>query len=163
MSTLLVSVQGTEYTVEIGEGRCRIQGSPDASVEEVSPGVYSIIEGGKSFRVLASADGESFVAQCGGAVGRVEVETPRTRLLKKFAGAGGAVARKAEICAPMPALVVSVAVRAGDTVQTGQGLVVLEAMKMENELKAPHAGIVKKVLVEKGKKVEKGELMLLFE
>jgi pyruvate carboxylase subunit B len=63
----------------------------------------------------------------------------------------------------MPALVVRVEVRAGDSVSKGAGLVVLEAMKMENELRAPQDGVVKKVLVEKGMKVEKGELLLVLD
>jgi pyruvate carboxylase subunit B len=63
----------------------------------------------------------------------------------------------------MPAMVSSVMVRPGDVVSAGQGLVILEAMKMENEIKAQSDGIVEKVLVEKGKSVEKGELMVVLE
>jgi biotin carboxyl carrier protein len=60
-------------------------------------------------------------------------------------------------------MVVKVEVSVGDEVVEGQGLVILEAMKMENEIKSHQAGKVKSVLVEKGKAVEKGELLLLLE
>jgi pyruvate carboxylase subunit B len=163
MSAVLVTVQGREHVVEVENGRCILQGNPDASAVEIAPGVFSVIINGISVRVLASRQGESFTAHCEGVVGEVLVETERTRLLKRYAGVGDVVARKTEIYAPMPALIVKVEVKAGDSVEKGQGLVILEAMKMENELKATHAGVVKKVLVEKGMKVEKGELLLLLE
>jgi pyruvate carboxylase subunit B len=60
----------------------------------------------------------------------------------------------------MPGLVVRVAVQPGDRVQLGQGVVVIEAMKMENELKAPSAGIVRAVLVSPGSAVEKGAVLV---
>jgi biotin carboxyl carrier protein len=63
----------------------------------------------------------------------------------------------------MPALVVRVEVKAGDEVREGQGLLVLEAMKMENEIRSPQAGKVREVFVSNGKAVEKGELLLLLE
>jgi biotin carboxyl carrier protein len=163
MSSLLVTVQGKEHIVEVEDGRCELQGNPDASAVEIAPGIFSVIVDGVSVRVLAYRQGESYTAHCAGVVGEVLVETERSRLLKRYAGVGSVLTRKAEIYAPMPALIVKVEVQAGDAVEKGQGLVILEAMKMENELKAPQAGIVKTVLVEKGTKVEKGELMLLLE
>jgi len=63
----------------------------------------------------------------------------------------------------MPALVSSVPVSVGDVVTVGQGLVILEAMKMENEIKAHRNGVVGKILVSKGKSVEKGELLVHLE
>ncbi len=163
MKTFAVSVDGKEYLIDAVDGICRLRDHPPASVEELSPGVYSVILEGKSFRVIASRDGEGYAVLCSGTVGEARVETERSRLLRKFGAAAGTVARKAEIHAPMPALVVKVEVQPGQPVQKGDGLVVLEAMKMENELRAPHAGTVKKVLVAKGSKVEKGELLLLLE
>jgi biotin carboxyl carrier protein len=63
----------------------------------------------------------------------------------------------------MPALIVKVEVSVGDEVVHGQGLLVLEAMKMENELKAMHSGRVKEIHVRQGKPVEKGELLMILE
>jgi pyruvate carboxylase subunit B len=64
--------------------------------------------------------------------------------------------------APMPGLVVKVEVREGDTVFSGQGLVIVEAMKMENELKSERDGTVKRVAVEPGQTVEKDQVLVEF-
>jgi biotin carboxyl carrier protein len=158
-----VTVQGRELEVCEDDGRFALQGSLDSSAIEVGPGVFSVLMDGEAFRVVVTQDGGSCIAQCAGAVGPVTVESERDRLLRDYASSASAPVRKAEIHAPMPALVVNVEVRAGDRVTKGTGLVVLEAMKMENELRSPQEGIVKKVFVEKGMKVEKGELLLLLE
>jgi pyruvate carboxylase subunit B len=63
----------------------------------------------------------------------------------------------------MPGLIVRVSVRRGDEVQAGQGLVVMEAMKMENELRAPAAGRVRAILAEPGTAVEKGAVLIELE
>lgn len=95
-----------------------------------------------------------------GVLHEVRVEDERTRELRSRApvpkGAGGPVQLKA----PMPGLVVRIAVREGEQVQAGAGLVVLEAMKMENELKAPRAGVVQGIRVNPGQTVEKGAVLL---
>jgi pyruvate carboxylase subunit B len=75
----------------------------------------------------------------------------------------GAVHHRLEIHAPMPALVVKVEVAPGQDIATGQGLLVLEAMKMENELRSHQAGRVKEVCVKKGDTVEKGQLLVVME
>ncbi len=163
MSTFEVSFQDEVQFIDVVDGQCLLRDRPEASASEVSPGVFSVLVDGKSFRVLVSREGDSYMAACEGTFGRVQVGTERSRILKRFTGISASHARKAEIHAPMPALVVKVEVHAGQSVEKGEGLVILEAMKMENELRAPHGGIVKKVLVAEGAKVEKGELILLLE
>jgi pyruvate carboxylase subunit B len=71
--------------------------------------------------------------------------------------------RASIVAAPMPGLVIRVNVSVGDTVAAGQGLVVMEAMKMENELKATGAGVVARVHVTAGVPVEKGALLVEIE
>ena len=86
---------------------------------------------------------------------------PGTGPVTRSAGqkAGGPTTLKA----PMPGLVVRVAVEAGAKVEAGAPLVVLEAMKMENELRATSAGVVKGVKVKAGQAVEKGQVLVEFE
>ena len=96
---------------------------------------------------------------------RFEVEAldERTRAIRELSGASAGPTGPAPIIAPMPGLVVRVNAQVGDEVQAGQGLVVMEAMKMENELRAQAAGRVKSVLVAPGKAVEKGALLVTLE
>jgi pyruvate carboxylase subunit B len=96
---------------------------------------------------------------------RYEVEAldERTRAIRELGGAAAAKAAPARLTAPMPGMIVRVAVQVGEQVTPGQGLVVMEAMKMENELRATSAGRVKALLVQPGTAVEKGATLLELE
>jgi biotin carboxyl carrier protein len=96
---------------------------------------------------------------------RFEVEAldERTRTIRQLAAATAKPVGPAPLVAPMPGMIVRVQVTEGDSVQPGQGLVVMEAMKMENELRATSAATVKRVLVTTGTAVEKGALLLELE
>ena len=87
----------------------------------------------------------------------------RTRTIRDITAESGKASGPASLIAPMPGLIVRVSVSVGESVQAGQGLIVMEAMKMENELRAHAAGTVKAVLVEAGKAVEKGATLVEFE
>jgi pyruvate carboxylase subunit B len=87
----------------------------------------------------------------------------RTRAIRDLSAASAGPVGPAPILAPMPGLIVRVSVKAGDTVEAGQGVVVMEAMKMENELRATAAGVVKSVEVSPGTAVEKGALLVALE
>jgi pyruvate carboxylase subunit B len=90
----------------------------------------------------------------------VEALDERTRAIRERAGSVAGPSGPAPVIAPMPGLIVRVNAQVGDAVQAGQGLVVMEAMKMENELRAQSAGRVKAVLVAPGAIVEKGALLI---
>lgn len=96
---------------------------------------------------------------------RFEVEAldERRRALRDLSSANAGPTGPAPILAPMPGLIVRVNVVAGDTVEAGQGVVVMEAMKMENELRATAAGRVRSVEVTPGTAVEKGALLVSLE
>ena len=96
---------------------------------------------------------------------RYEVEAldERTRAIRELSGAAAGPSGPAPLIAPMPGMIVRVAVQIGDVVQAGQGLVVMEAMKMENELRATAAGTVKAVFAQPGTAVEKGAVLLELE
>jgi biotin carboxyl carrier protein len=106
--------------------------------------------------------------------GRVQILTPtsrleatavdeRTRMLRQLAESRTSKAQHTSLTAPMPGLVLRVEVQPGQLVEAGQGLIVMEAMKMENELRAVSRGTVKSVRVEPGSTVEKGALLVEFE
>jgi pyruvate carboxylase subunit B len=92
----------------------------------------------------------------------VEVVDERTRTLREMTG-GHDVEAELTVSAPMPGLVVRLEVAVGDHVKAGQGVIVVEAMKMENELKAPADGVVSRIEVEAGQAVEKGSVLLVLE
>jgi acetyl/propionyl-CoA carboxylase alpha subunit len=130
---------------------------------ESGEGLYSLIAGGKSYQVYVerTEDGLRMV------IGRhridLQVLTEREWRLRKVAPRaahhGGAMTVKA----PMPGRVKTVAVQVGDQVQAGQRLVVLEAMKMENEITSPQAGKVTGVLVSEGATVDGGKPLVTLE
>jgi biotin carboxyl carrier protein len=96
---------------------------------------------------------------------RVESEAldERALAIRALAGVSSEASGPAPIVAPMPGMIVRVSAQVGDDVQPGQGLVVMEAMKMENELRAMAAGRVRAVLVQPGQAVEKGTVLLELE
>jgi pyruvate carboxylase subunit B len=93
---------------------------------------------------------------------RYEVEAldERTRAIRDLSNEGARAAGPAPLTAPMPGMIVRVNVGVGDTIQPGMPLVVMEAMKMENELRAQSAGVVSAVRVQAGAAVEKGAVLV---
>jgi pyruvate carboxylase subunit B len=87
----------------------------------------------------------------------------RTRTIRDITAVSSKATGPAPVTAPMPGLIVRVNVAIGDAVQAGQGVVVMEAMKMENELRASAPGTVKAVNVQPGKAVEKGTILVELE
>jgi biotin carboxyl carrier protein len=73
------------------------------------------------------------------------------------------ITKELAIKVPMPGLIIEVSVKQGDTVKAGQGLLIVEAMKMQNEMNAPRDGIVKKILVQKGQIVNSGDTLVIIE
>ena len=127
-----------------------------AQVEIVEPGVYSVLMEGRSYEARVEQRAGALVVVIDGYRFDIEVRDPR-RWSRKRAGAGAEGIQN--VVAPMPGKVVRVLVAAGDTVETGQGLVVVEAMKMQNEMKALRAGRVQTVAVKEGATVTAGEVL----
>ena len=110
--------------------------------------------------LIYSQGGEFWIDYRGGAF-QVRVQDLRQRLI---AGAAGLPSAKSGILtSQMPGKVVEVLKQPGDQVEAGQGLVVIEAMKMQNELKAPRSGVVKVCNVQPGQAVENGQLLFEIE
>jgi biotin carboxyl carrier protein len=132
-------------------------------------GHYSLLLGAQSFDVFVQPvpaddeDGTSrvFEVYVRGQVYRVRLADERARTLASLAG-GAHASGDANIRAPMPGLVSHVLVEEGAEVQRGQAVVVLEAMKMENDLPAPRAGVLKSLRVSKGQAVNQGDLLAVI-
>ncbi len=122
--------------------------------------VYSLLVDGKSYEAYVNPADEAWQVLLVGRLFNVTVEDERERRLKSHEGSN--VAERAEFLlkAPMPGLVVSVPVQEGLAVEKGDILVVLESMKMQNELKSPRAGSISRLRVKPGDSVELRQIML---
>jgi len=159
---LAISIDGRERVVEINDVGVRVDGQAvDIEVREAEAGVWILRRGGE--QTVAQVDGR------GGKLA-VEIRRPgrdavviaaevsdarRTSIAAPARAAGGAA--PITVRSPIPGRLIKLLVKAGDAVAAGQTLVVLEAMKMENELSAPRAGRIAEVRCSEGAAVEAGQ------
>jgi biotin carboxyl carrier protein len=139
--------------------RVILDGRPVAvDAVEIAPNTLSILLDGQSFEITVtpSPDGK-LILQTGGQHFAAEVIDPRAWSGRRH----GAVEVKGpqQILAPMPGKVVLLLVKEGDHVESGQGLLVVEAMKMQNEIRSSKSGTVERVLVKEGQPVNAGEVL----
>ena len=152
--TVVVNADNVSYETESAHVAelSDIEGSPVRMVK-IGDQVYSVVvekrEGRGKYYLWV--DGYRFDA---------EALDERRRSLRDLSGANAGPSGPAPIVAPMPGLIVRINVAPGDTVEAGQGVVVMEAMKMENELRATASGTVRSVEVGPGTVVEKGALLV---
>ena len=158
---------GASHVVEVtgGEGRYRLTIGDDAwdvDARLTAQGIYSLLIGGVSY-VADVVDREgTCVVDVGGEAYEVLVEEQTRWIIRTKGGAAGA-AHVQTLTAPLPGKITHVAVRPGDRVQAGDTLVVIEAMKMENEFKAATAGTVTEVRVQPGQAVNPGDLLVVVQ
>jgi biotin carboxyl carrier protein len=142
--------------------RFRLADGPEraAQVEVPEPGVYSVLMDGRSYEARVEEHTSLLVVVIDGYRFEIDVRDPR-RFRRESAGRGADGVQT--ISAPMPGKVVRVLIAAGDTVEAGQGLLVVEAMKMQNELKSTRAGKVLTVSAKEGATVTPGEVLATIE
>jgi len=161
-----VAIAGRSIEVELTPEGTRIDGRLVRAEMVAIPGtpVRHLLIDGRSFPLVARAaeakgawdillDGQHFLP---------EVVDERSRAIRAMTARAGEAPGPRPVRAPMPGLVSRVQVDPGDAVQPGQGIVIIEAMKMENELKAEAAGVVSRILVAAGQVVEKGAVLVEF-
>jgi len=130
------------------------------AVRQVEPGVYSVLLDGASHEVRLIETSQGLSAEVGGRRFAVEVRDPRDTSRGSRASLGSG---RQNVAAPMPGKVVRVLVNVGDSVDVGQGLIVVEAMKMQNEMKATRPGRVIEVRAGAGETVGAGDTLLILE
>jgi biotin carboxyl carrier protein len=128
---------------------------------QVQDSVWSVLYGTDSFEVDVQGRDEEYEVLIGGDCYKFSLMNEQRKALIRAGGKGAA--GKALVTSPMPGKVVKLLVAEGEAVQTGQGVIVVEAMKMENELKSAITGKVKEIFVEEGEVVESGAKLLLVE
>ena len=143
-----------------------IDGTPlDWDIVEVSNGYFHILINRKSYRaevVKADPATKSFALKINNKVYSVTLKDKFDLLLEKMGMNNGSSGKANHVKAPMPGLIIDLRVKEGDTVMPGDALLILEAMKMENMIKASAQSIVKSVKVKKGDSVEKNQVLIEF-
>ena len=158
-----VSIDGKSFDVEIaaldGKWNCQIDGR-EIAIDFVWLGenAGSLFIAGKSFEVRRDADGGIFV---GAKRVEVSIDDPRSWQGRRWRESAHTGPQKLK--ASMPGKIVRILAREGDEIQAGQGVVVVEAMKMQNEIRSPRAGKVQRVLVREGANVNPGEVLAIVE
>ena len=139
------------YRLKVGEREFSID------VQELAADRYTVAVGGESYEVTL-ADDESSSAPSMSIAPRAAPLATATPAPKPVATSGG----KGALTAPMPGVILEVKVKPGDTVERGQPVAVLDAMKMHNVVASPHAGVVAEVLVAAGQTVDHGDAILKY-
>ncbi len=130
----------------------------DADAFEIAPGIFSILLNGKSYEVRATPT----------PTGALSLQTAHQEFTAEIIDARawrgrrhGAIEAEGrqQILAPMPGKIIRVLVQTGEKVEAGQGLLVVEAMKMQNEIRSPKSGTVERLLVKEGQPVNAGEIL----
>lgn len=170
-SELIVRLKGKELRVVVGEdGTVTVNGEKHSvEVLKFENSVMTVSIDGRiitasSRGMVGESDGSGpaarMVVSSAGKSYDVEIDDERSKIIKAFRPAGPQKGGKTKVKAPMPGMVVRLEVQLGQEVKAGQGLVVLEAMKMENEIRALSDGIVDQIEVKAGEAVEKDALLL---
>ena len=161
--TAWLELEGKRVRVELpaeisGVFECSVDGrAMQVNAQAAEPGVLSLIVDGRQYRCVLDGDAVIIAGRRFG----FEVEDPRSLRGRRGAGEGAAGPRPVK--APMPGRVVRVLVSEGDEVVEHQGVVVIEAMKMQNELKSPKAGRVARVAVVVDGTVGAGDVLVVID
>ena len=160
-----IELDGKLRSVEVihssERARWTVDGSElDADAVEVSPGIYSILIGGKLLEARVETKGDSQL-RVTVASREYEATIRNSRKWKRDRAAGAEAEGRQQVTTPMPGKIVLVLMKTGDAVDAGQGIVVVEAMKMQNEIRSPKSGTVERLLVVAGQTVNAGEVVAI--
>ena len=159
----ITTIYGREYTVELIDDH---QVSLDGKVYKIDflpvgdQPVYSLLLDGVSYDALVYLEDDQWQVTFEGEMYLATVEDEREKRLRATMGVGISEQQEFFLKAPMPGLIVAVPVKNGQAVEKGEVLLVLESMKMQNELRAPRSGTVNRIRVKAGDRVEKKETLL---
>lgn len=159
----LVEVQGRTFEVVVDGDHVTVDGRDAAAALEPVPGspVALLTLDGKTHSLALRPLGRGgWSLTTGGQEFQAEVLDERTRHIRSLAGTGAAESAGGVLKAPMPGLVVRIQAEPGQAVVAGAPLVVLEAMKMEHSIRAPHGGTVKALFCQEGDMVSEGTVLV---
>ena len=154
-----------EHEVELADDRVLLDGEPIEVdlVRSGLPELYSVLFGGNSYEMLVTADRFNYTVTLRSEQFQVQIQDERSRRLNQARKMPALPAGELAITAPIPGLVVKTLISAGEPVEEGQPLVILEAMKMENEIRSARSGVAKTILVTPGQRVEQNAVLIVLE
>lgn len=159
----IAQVDGLDFPVEIIDERHVRFGEEILEIDLATfngVSLYSLIVNNESFEGYVYPDEDGWQILLQGQFYQVQVEDEREKRLKSASTDQGGLGTEFILRAPMPGLVIDVLVEEGGSVEKGQTLLILESMKMQNELKAPHGGIVTRLKVRKSESVQQKQTLL---
>lgn len=161
-----VTIEGKQHRVEIrrsnGGWLCKLDDKEvPLDVVSAGEGVLSLLLEGKSYEVKRETGPTGAHLWVGGNRYAVEVRDPRS--LRNRRGLGDSEHGPRKLVAPMPGKIVRILVEEKTSVEAGQGIVVVEAMKMQNEIKSPKKGVIQKINAAVGSSVNAGDLLAIVE
>ena len=167
---LTAEIDGQSYALDLQREGVRVEASVDGrpyelEARETEAGAFLLLTGGRVYECRASRNGEQGGAtevQIGDETFQVTLVDPK-RLRGARGGASAEASGRAQVKASMPGKVVRVLVETGASVEAGDALVVVEAMKMQNELKSPKGGTIVEVRAEPGATVNAGDVLVVVE
>ena len=163
--TYLVTINGVEHRVQLTPGdsrfRCTVAGRTiEVDIAATARDTQSLLVEGRAWEIRSDVVGGEAYIVLNGRRFACEVRDPRQRTGRRaLTGVDG----PAKVSAPMPGKIVTVLVSENQSVEAGQAIMVIEAMKMQNELKSPKNGTVQKLFVAEGSSVNTGEVLAIVE
>ncbi len=163
---LKININQAVFEIEKDKDRLTINGETLAwDIKKVGEDEFHILYQDRSYNaeiIKADHTEKSFTVKINGNIYQLSAQDRFDLLLEKL-GMGKVQSQKLnDLKAPMPGLILEVLVREGDTVKKGDNLLILEAMKMENIIKAAGEGTIKAVKIQKGERVEKNHILIVF-
>lgn len=160
-------VNGETYVIDVKSDSYLVVNGEEIEIDFTTinaQGLYSLIVGQQSFEaVVDRVNLDNWQISLSGQLYEVEIYEESVRLLQQKAGLGVAGDGEVNVVAPMPGLVLDIPISEGDVIEVGDNVIILESMKMENELKAPRGGTIAQINVAKGDSVNQNQVLIVIE
>ncbi len=159
----ITTINDETYEIEINQENEVLINGETRQVDfhhDPSHGVFSLIIDNQSYEVVVEEKDDQYNILISGTLYEVNVTDERAQRLARATGGFASDSGEISIRSPMPGLIVAVPIQENDEVTKGQTIIILESMKMENELKAPRDGVINRINVNVGDSVEQNKLLI---
>jgi biotin carboxyl carrier protein len=162
----VITANERKWQVDIGKNEILVDGQPFSwDLQQLAAGKFHLLQGQQSFQaevIQADYQNKAFVIRLNGSLHYLQLQDRFDLLLEQMGISAANPHQVNEVKAPMPGLIVDIKVTPGQPVAPGDPILILEAMKMENIIKSPGAGVVKAIKVNLRDNVEKNQVLIQF-